>query len=409
MNSLKNSLSMWKSPAYRGFVLLSGILMLAFLGLNIINQRFQMSDLRVYHEALLWWIDGQSPYGRSFGLSSGFYKYSLTAALFFTPLTWLSWGTAKVLYYLAIAGSIMYFLPKMVEKTRKLFFFQPRRTVMVIVISLIFIGGHFSRELLLGNINWFLLLLVVLVFALMENKLSYLAGAFFAIALIFKPHFVLLLPWMVLRGEWKALISTFVTVGLLLILPAVGIGWEANQHMLGEWLMSMQAHNVRLEESPNTMYAWLNAWTHYMGMPGWAAVVMVLMFIGPLFALFMLKHQIKEKALPLAKGHRYLEYFGLVGLIPNFVHTDTEHFLWSVPMLFILVWYLVQEGRRSRAWWILVVVMLMPYGWATPDIWGAKGAEWLQISGVLGMANVMIVLLGWTGGHRQLRICNLPR
>lgn len=409
MNVIDRSISIWKSPAYRGFTLLSGFLMLGFMVLNIINDRFQMADLRVYHEALLWFLDGQSPYGRSFGLSSGFYKYSLTAALFFSPLTWLGWGTARVVYYLVLAGSIMYFLPRMMEKTRRLFFFLPRRTGMVLFISLLFLGGHFSRELLLGNINWFLLLLVFMVFQLMEKKMNVLAGAFFAVALIFKPHFALLLPWMVLRGEWKTLISTFVTVGVLLLLPAFGIGWEANKKMLGEWWMAMQAHNVKLEESPNTMYAWLNSWTHYMGVPGWASVVMILLFIGPLFALFMLKHKVKERGLPLKSGHRYLEYFGLVGLIPNLVHTDTEHFLWSIPMLFVLVWYLTQEGRRMRSWWVLVFLMLIPYGWATPDIWGGSGAEWLQKSGVLGMANVLIVLLGWIAGHRQLRICRLPR
>ena len=62
-----------------------------YLVLLFINQRFQLSDFNVYYGAADALMNGEQVYGKSFGLSSGFYKYSPEALVPFLPFAFLMW------------------------------------------------------------------------------------------------------------------------------------------------------------------------------------------------------------------------------------------------------------------------------------------------------------------------------
>lgn len=356
--------------------------------LNMINGRFQMRDLQVYYDASMWLFDGESPYGRAFGLSSGYYKYSSTAALLFTPLHVLGWFPGRIFFFLLISGSFAFRIPQFIDWIQEQLKTTIKRDAIaaLVVISLI---GHFSRELLLGNVNWLLLVWVFSGFILLKSK-PVLSGALFALTLIFKPHFVIIIPWLILRREWTSIKSLAVSVPLLLFLPAIGWGWDDNLLFLKEWIGAMQAHNASLAESANTLYGIPAKLT---GIEGSSWIVLFLAVVSFLILAWMLRHFREERAnSSLTETNRLLEFSALLAIIPNLVHTDTEHFMWTFPMLVMLAIYWLQMKGIGR--WVVGVLWalsLIPFAFSTPDIWGSEGARWLEQSGVLGIANIVLI------------------
>lgn len=356
--------------------------------LNMINGRFQMRDLQVYYDASMWLFDGESPYGRAFGLSSGYYKYSSTAALLFTPLHVFGWFPGRIFFFLLISGSFAFRIPQFIDWIQEQLKTSVKRDAVaaLVVFSLV---GHFSRELLLGNVNWLLLVWVFSGFILLKSK-PVLSGALFALTLIFKPHFVIIIPWLILRREWTSIKSLAVCVPLLLFLPAIGWGWDDNLLFLKEWLGAMQAHNASLAESANTLYGIPAKLT---GIEGSSWIVLFLAVVSFLILAWMLRHFREERAnSSLTSTHRLLEFSALLAIIPNLVHTDTEHFMWTFPMLVMLsVYWLQMKGTVRWVIGILWALSLIPFAFSTPDIWGSEGARWLEQSGVLGIANIVLI------------------
>lgn len=356
--------------------------------LNLINGRFQMRDLQVYYDASMWLFDGESPYGKAFGLSSGYYKYSSTAALLFTPLHVLGWFPGRIFFFLLISGSFAFRIPQFIDWIQEQLKTTIKRDAVaaLVVFSLV---GHFSRELLLGNVNWLLLVWVFSGFILLRSK-PVLSGALFALTLIFKPHFVIIIPWLILRREWTSIKSLAVAVPLLLFLPAIGWGWNDNLLFLKEWIGAMQAHNATLAESANTLYGIPAKLT---GIEGSSWIVLFLAVVSFLILAWMLRHFREERAnSSLTSTHRLLEFSALLAIIPNLVHTDTEHFMWTFPMLVMLsVYWLQMKGTVRWVVGILWALSLIPFAFSTPDIWGSEGARWLEQSGVLGIANIVLI------------------
>lgn len=362
--------------------------------LNAINARFTLWDLKVYYDAAGQLMNGQSPYLEAFGLSSGYYKYSPFAAVVFMPLHALGWLGARVVFFILLSVSIAVGLPALTGRMREIFPSAKSSFTWVVVAVAITSAGHFSRELLLGNVNWFLLLAVMAAFFALDRN-RWLPGVLFGLVLVFKPHFAVLLPWLVLRSRWRDLSITLLTVFVALVLPAAGWGWTFNQTMLSEWLATMQLHNQSLAESPNTLYG---VPSRVMGWEGRWPIVLTLALVALGILAIVLRHFWLEATTNASKTrHMVLELGLIIALIPNLVHTDTEHFMWTLPLVMILAIHMAQLRASRRilvgALWILC---LIPYTLATPDLWGVEGSRWLEQSGVLGWANVVLVVLALT-------------
>jgi hypothetical protein len=374
---------------YRISILIFSLAVL-FGVLNMINGRFQMRDLQVYYDAAMWLFDGESPYGRAFGLSSGYYKYSSSAALLFTPLHLLGWFSARVFFFLLISVSFASRIPQLIDWIQEQLQTKVNRNAVALLVVLSLVG-HFSRELLLGNVNWLLLIWVFSGFILLKSK-PVLSGALFALALIFKPHFIIIVPWLILRREWTSVKSMGAGILILLFLPAIGWGWGDNLQFLKEWLHAMQAHNASLAESANTIYGIPAKLT---GIDGSRWIVLFLAVVSFLILFWMLRHFKQERTdLRLMPKNRLIEFSALLAIIPNLVHTDTEHFMWTFPMLVVLAIYWLQtKGTEKWVIGLLWMLALIPFAFSTPDIWGSEGARWLEQSGVLGIANIVLIVI----------------
>jgi hypothetical protein len=369
------------------------VLAVGYYVLETVNGRNQMADFRVYYDACRHFLDGTPMYGEAFGVSSGFYKYSPFAVIPFIPLALLPYGIASILYYLIV---IFLFL----EVSARVFEIldlpaNGKIAKWFLVIVSLFAADHIERELHLGNVNLFLLLLCLLLMEALAKSRRILSGVLIAVLLLFKPHFIALVPLLIWRIRWRELLigALFFAVGLLL--PTLYVGWQKNLSLLGDWGMAIRDHNTALENSPNTVYGLLNMAFGGMGFQLNSLFVIGLSLL--LVAVFSLLYLLRSRAIQPDIQRWFLEIFFVVAFIPNLTHTDTEHFIWSWPLIAFVVSIMLRiRFYGYKAYILLLVLAFVPYVLNSPDIVGKYLRDFFDEGGGLGMANLMIILLAFS-------------
>jgi len=371
----------WKGA--RWFALLPVL----YLVLLFINHRFQLSDFNVYYGAADALINGEQVYGKAFGLSSGFYKYSPEILVTFLPFALLKYDVAAVLFYLINTGIILLLLKefkqtffKSLEWGREVWFF--------LIATVLFFGDQLERELFLGNVNALLLLLTLWSVRSIENKQRAKAGLIYAVVLCFKIHFLILLPYFILKKEWKVLLYTIVgligmAITLFICVPNRFIVLHS------QWLKAVQAHNVQLDHSPNTIYFFIQKILSsiHMAVIPIAAVLIGLAIAGLTYLKFIWKN--------IRKGFQSNEALILLALIPVLTHTDTEHFLWAMPFfLMILITVSTWNKKGKIIAYVTLAVASIPFLFNSPDLVGRDLSKQLDEGGI-GFMLILLLLLSF--------------
>lgn len=374
------------SPATKWF---AGILVFLCAGYYLLewnNGRNQMADFRVYYDAANSLIDGEQVYGKSFGVSSGFFKYSPFAAMVFVPLAVLPYGIASIIFYTLIVFSILWFTYALVSRLSAWRQINIDKNIgWILGFSLLFMADHLERELHLGNVNLFLLIVSFILYETIQANKKWTAGILFALLLLFKPHFFILAPYFIWRKEWKVLLSTIASVVIGLIIPAAFLGWNKNFILHNQWITAIRDHNVELADSPNTIYGIFNH-TFFGANSNMLLVLILLASVAGLFLLLMLRNRKNVSQ----KGYDFIEFFVLVALIPNLAHTDTEHFMWTWPLIFYTVARLIESRLQNKIAIVLMALAFIPYCVNSPDIVG-RDLQHLFDEGLLGVANLVII------------------
>ena len=358
-----------------------------YLVLLFINQRFQLSDFNVYYGAADALMNGEQVYGKSFGLSSGFYKYSPEVLVPFLPFALLKYDVAAVLFYLLNAGILVLLL----NEFKRTFFKEiswGKEVWFMLAMTFLFFGDQLERELFLGNVNALLLLLTLWAVRSIENKQHAKAGLIYAVVLCFKIHFLILLPYFILKKEWKVLLYTIVGIAgmaltLFICVPSRFVVLHS------QWLKAVQAHNVQLDHSPNTIYFFIQKVLSsiHMSVIPIAAVVIGLGIAGVGYLTFIWKK--------IGMGFQSNEALILLALIPVLTHTDTEHFLWAMPFfLMILITVSTWNKKGKIAAGVVLLFASIPFLFNSPDIVGKTLSKQLDEGGI-GLSLLLLLLLSF--------------
>ncbi len=368
------------------FVLITFLLCVAYYVLESINGRAQMADFRVYYEAARAFLNGSPMYGEAFGIGSGYYKYSPIACFPFIPFALLPYTAASILYYFIIAYSIIWFSLRLWFDLKSFEGLMSNSGWVLFVIS-IFMADHLERELHLGNVNLFLLIVAYQIWRLIRDKKDLTAGVLFGILLLFKPHFLILLPYFIWKGKWKVCSWALIVFLAGLLLPAFIKGFSLNLNLLLQWKSALADHNIQLAESPNTIYGILNRFVlNHQG--GQMFLLATLLIVAIIVAGFIWSNQRRLKNNDI----RFIEYFLLLALIPNLMHTDTEHFMWTWPLIvFVFVGLFEMPYKNRLPVIILVGLAFFPYCLNSPDIVGKKMGHLFDEGGLLGIANLILI------------------
>ncbi len=387
-NYFKESYSRWFTALIIGFF----ITMYCF---EFINGRLWLNDFKVFYEACGALLANEQVYGKYFGLQTGFYKYSPETLLFFIPFAAMPFNVALSVYFLflSICSSVLiktitdFCFPKLNYQIKKL---------GIALFLFLSVTVHLIRELHLGNTNLLLLLLCFVIFKY-AGKRDNMTGFILAFVILTKPYFALLFLPLALNGKWKTILkSGFSVVGLIAILCIV-VGIDNASLIHQNWIQSIQAHSNYLTSSHN-IDSLLYALTGF-SMGTKTAMLLLIVSNILLFLAYWISNglnnffELNSIAPSVRDKKYYVHYFLTIALVPCFLITDTEHFLFVLPLIGFMVKELLQMKKYAigigsiflTAWFLIA-----SFG---NDLWGADLFSLLSKSGVLGIGTLTISAL----------------
>lgn len=371
------------------------------VALEVINGRFWLNDFRVYYDAANALLQGDALYGVAHGLDSGYFKYAPFMAMLYVPLALLPYSIAAGIHYALIVcafiGSVV--LADRLVRTH-VFAGKPAGNVPLF-LTLLVVVVHLHRELHLGNINVLLVwLLLIGLDRLLSGRVG-AAGMLIGLAMLAKPHFVVLLPLLLMRGHTGAVWNALATALAGLLLPILFIGHSASMAFNHEWLGEMAKHNASLiytggeaYNSVDTVYSFLHraVLKYFVMTPNTLEALAIISCIAVAIGALVAWNLKRERTLGGSPGHTVFEYFLLLALVPSITLTDTNHFLFSMPLVMLLMHHLVP---RADPKWLIVVALpfLLAYGGNWADALGDLSDRIVHY-GVLGIANLGLILAG---------------
>ena len=235
-----------------------------------------------------------------------------------------------------------------------------------------------------------LLLLLTLSIKLALESKYISSSALLAITILTKPYFLIcLLPYLLIK-KYKSIVYVFVWLLAFVIVSGAAIGFEKSFSLYSEWILAMKEHSTYLS-SNHTFFALLS---FYIGVkiPSSFGII-ILGIIGILsFAYLWLKNG--KNQIEVSKNFEQvflLYYFILIALIPSILITDTEHFLFSLPLIVLLFLKVKQENKF--AYTIFFIVLMFLYGGNSSDLLGKSLAGKVEDWGLLGIGNLIIIFV----------------
>ena len=252
----------------------------------------------------------------------------------------------------------------------------------------------------LGNINSILLLIFIISLNSLMKGEDLKAALLLALGILIKPHFLIFLPLLLFRKKFRCFILTVTGIFTGLLLPALFTGMKYNIELHKQWLITMQLHNNSLIDGQYTVFSWLyrsvghflfSDTVHYDKVFG----ILVISLIAIAFLLLLLFHLKKERtsnSSHLVKASNFVfEYFLLLAIVPNITVTDSEHFLLSIPLIALVITFII-ERRENIVYKIIGIICLLMYGGNMRDIVGKDVSLLITNYGILGLANVLIII-----------------
>ena len=389
------------------FQLIMGVAALAMLVIEQINGRFWLNDLRVYYGAGSSLLNGEPLYGVAHGLDSGIFKYAPILALVYALFALLPYPIAATIQYLLITLAFLDGMRRIDRLVRSHFLGgKAERYLPLFLVGLACIV-HLHRELHLGNINMILLWLLVVALEQLLRGREMTGGLLLGVAILAKPHFLVLLPLLLLRGRWTALACSLTSVVLGALLPALFLGWRTNVQVHVEWLGEMAKHNASLiytggddHRAVNTVYSLVHRTVlKYVTAPSGTEAFILLGLIALAFALFVWWNKRHDRTNAFS-----FEYLSLVALVPSITLTDTEHFLLALPFVAYIIHQLVPRSIPvSLA--VVAVILLCLYGGNFEDALGDFSDVMIR-QGLLGVGSLGLLTLSaflWSRSNQDHR------
>ena len=307
----------------------------------VARSRRDFVDFEVYRVAAVRALAGEPLYRAEDGHYQ--FKYWPAFAFAMAPFAPIPPEVAKALWFTLSVALLVLFVQwsiALVPARRR-----PVRTLTWIVALLI--GKFVVKELVNGQTNVLLGMLVLLAMMAVQARRPIRAGLWTGVAVFVKPYALLFVPWLAgtLAPIAVAVVMGIVAVGL--IAPAVTYGWAGNLEQLNGWyqtVTSTTAPNLMIPE--NISFATM--WAKWLGP-------------GP-----------RASALALATSVVALGVVAVVRLARR--NTEQPHYL-EVALLLLLIPVLSPQG------WDYVLILGTPAIALLIDRWGDLPPAWKAVAG----------------------------
>ncbi len=380
-------------------IVIVNIILIAFIVFLLISElvsgKFELNDFKVYYLAMKNFAVNQPIYGIPFGLGSGYYKYAPIALLPFTIFFYVPYFFASLLYY-SIVGFCFSKISKEIVRS-------DNKYNLAIFITLVTSLAHLHRELHLGNVNMILLLLYSYSYYLISIGKKIFPGILIGIGLLFKLHFIVLIPILLIFRKFKISLISISTFLLLLIIIFPIKGLQQSLFIYSEWINIMKFHNSYILNHPDTIY--INVVKFFnlfnFSVPDFIVFSIVFITISVLFFHFVIKRG-KVLSKNIDSTTFALSYFFAIAMIPSLTLTDTEHFLFALPIIYLGSTFIFKK-TVALPYKLLFIIGLLFYGGNIHDLWGHKLSVFFSNSGFLGLGNIIVVILTFIQSYKVIK------
>ena len=361
---------------------------------EIINQRFWLNDFKVYYLSAKALLEGNQIYGISHGLDSGFYKYSPFVLLIFIPFAILPYIVACIIYYALVVAGIIY-LFSLIKYFLSKYYSQQQITHLGWILGLIFIFALnlLYRELHLGNTNIFLLILLLLFIRLIITSKFFLAGILFSLILLIKPFFLILAIPLLIHKKWKIIggVAVFMIIQALLLI--VILGWSTFYFLHTEWIKAIYSHSASYPGNNTIEYLASHFFSDVLTTN--LKYIILLGFILLYTFLITIKkcHYVKYHGHNNEERDFILGFFLLMSLLPSILNTDTEHFLYSLPVISLITYFAFM--KKKPIFFLFLFLIFLLYGTNSNDIVGKTIGDFYDQIGALGISNLLLLFWGF--------------
>ncbi len=372
----------------RSLVFIIALLIATGLVLELANDRFWLNDFRVYHSAASALLRGDQVYGIPFGEDTGYYKYAPAVAMGFIPFALLPYTIGALVHFALIGVALVLALTRLERLLmRHQFGVYPPHMLLRGGLALLCIAVLLSRELHLGNVNLWLVVGVVLATEAVAEENDVRAGLLFGTLWLIKPYLAFMAVPLVVALRWKIMRNAGITLAIGLLLPMLFVGPDQWLNLHQAWLEAMGAHGGYLT-SPDTFNAL--SWTWLGCEVPLRHPRLLIILVGVAFTAICWWD--RERTGNFDRS-LILQIWTSFALVPHLVITDQEHFLFSLPLIVLVLGALFQRKAPIAA--ALFVVAMVGYATRSSDLWGAALESRWGMAGALGTGNLLLVICGW--------------
>lgn len=286
------------------------------------------------------------------------FKYLPAFAVLAIPLGTVSLGTAKILWFCLSLGLIA----ALVALSLRLLPAARKPVPVLVGLAMLAMGKFYGHELVLGQVNALLGVIVLLAVLAIRRGREPLAGGLIALAIVVKPYAVIFLPWIVARRRWGSIAAATLGVAALLTLPALTYGWNGNIELHRAWWQTVAGSTApNLTNADNVSVAGMYAkWLGTGAMVSIVTSATVVVLLAAAAVVFW-----RRRRVDFPEG---LEASLLLTLIPLCSPQGWDYvFLLSTPVIFFIVNY---EDRLPG--WLrgLVILAIAAIGLSIYDVMG---------------------------------------
>lgn len=360
------------------------LFLLAFATLFVLvemnNGKLYTNDFRVYYDASRDFFSGNSPYEHAYGLSTGFFKYPPFTLYLFGLISWLPYDAAKMVHLSMLIGATLYAFVAGRRLVNRLF---PAQKPIVasgwLYLAFAVFAIHLTRELHMGNVNMFLVALFLAGINGFQANRNWQAAICWSLLIILKPILIVALIPLLLVKSWNVILKMSLLGAFFLVFPILHVGFSGAWHLWFNWFKAAAAHGDYLT-SNNTIANVIRATTGFG--KGW--LITGGLFLGMLF--LMVKEQLRVGNSPafLVKWSALFLAF-----IPNIFITDTEHFLYALPLVFLILELALRT--KNMATWLLFALGMVCFSFHSSDLLGKQLSDFVSTYGFLGIGNLIFI------------------
>jgi alpha-1,2-mannosyltransferase len=177
------------------------------------------------------------------------FKYFPAAAVLAIPIGALPHPVAKGLWFAAVLGALVAVI-RLSLRTLP----ERRKPVGVLVAVLIVgLGKYYARELVLGQINLLLILIVISAMLALKAGREARAGSLVALAVMVKPYGLILVPWLIARGRARSVATVAAGMAVAFLLPATIYGLAGSVALHLDWWRTVSATTAGVVTHPDNV------------------------------------------------------------------------------------------------------------------------------------------------------------